>query len=44
VGKNVGALISPQNTRACVGFADDSIKVLEKFCGQNLLTKSAHKI
>ena len=32
------------NARTRVGFADGSLKVLEKFCGQNLTTKSADKI
>jgi hypothetical protein len=32
-----------RNTRARVGFADGSLKVLGKFCGQNLITKSVHK-
>jgi hypothetical protein len=31
------------NTRAHVGFADGSIKVLEQFCGQNLTTKCYDK-
>jgi hypothetical protein len=31
------------NTRARVVFADGSIKVLETFCGHNLLTKSDDK-
>jgi uncharacterized protein YgiM (DUF1202 family) len=29
--------------RARAGFVEGSIKVLEKFCGQNLTTKYAHK-
>jgi hypothetical protein len=29
--------------RVRVGFEDGLIKALEKFCGQNLTTKSAHK-
>ncbi len=37
-------LVAAELTRIRVGFADCSIqKVLEKFCGQNLTTKSDHK-